>query len=150
MVDYVLGFAFDEEKQNVLLIKKTKPDWQKGFFNGIGGKIEAGETSLEAMIREFKEECDINTDVNDWRTYGTLQCKGFSIVCYKAFINLDRLKEHKTMTEEMVIMFGVDVIRESSNNSIPLISNVRWLIEAALDDNDGHGFDITAQYESNQ
>ena len=40
-IKYVVGFAFNKEKTKVLLIKKTKPDWQAGQLNGIGGKIES-------------------------------------------------------------------------------------------------------------
>jgi hypothetical protein len=37
-VKYVLGFMFDEELRNVALIRKIKPKWQEGKWNGIGGK----------------------------------------------------------------------------------------------------------------
>lgn len=53
---YVLGFMFDHEEKHVLLIWKNRPKWQAGKLNGIGGKIEAGETPLQAMEREFTEE----------------------------------------------------------------------------------------------
>jgi 8-oxo-dGTP diphosphatase len=52
---YVLGFAFDKS-DNVILVRKQKPKWQKGLLNGVGGKIEIGETSSDAMFREFREE----------------------------------------------------------------------------------------------
>lgn len=38
MVVYSCCFAFAGD--NVLLIRKAKPDWQKGLLNGIGGKLE--------------------------------------------------------------------------------------------------------------
>jgi hypothetical protein len=53
---FVLGFVFDFEAKKVLLVLKNRPDWQTGLLNGLGGKIEADETPLEAMEREFKEE----------------------------------------------------------------------------------------------
>lgn len=44
MQEYVLGFAFTPKdlkgNQKVVLIEKLKPEWQKGKFNGIGGKLE--------------------------------------------------------------------------------------------------------------
>jgi hypothetical protein len=33
---YVLGFMFDQH-DNVLLVEKSKPAWQAGKYNGIGG-----------------------------------------------------------------------------------------------------------------
>ena len=51
MNNYVLGFAFNKNFREVLLILKNKPQWQKGLYNGIGGKIEEGELPIEAMVR---------------------------------------------------------------------------------------------------
>jgi 8-oxo-dGTP pyrophosphatase MutT (NUDIX family) len=53
---YVVGFLFSQDESKVLLVWKNRPAWQNGKLNGIGGKIEAGETPLQAMEREFKEE----------------------------------------------------------------------------------------------
>lgn len=61
---YVLGFLFDPAIENVLLIKKTHPAAQAGRFNGVGGKIEKGESHLSAMIRECTEETGIT--YHDW------------------------------------------------------------------------------------
>jgi 8-oxo-dGTP diphosphatase len=146
MVDYVLGFAFDERKEHLLLIKKTKPAWQKGFLNGIGGKIEEGETPHDSMIREFKEECDIDTIWREWKYFATMRSKsddGFNIWCFKTFMSFDKLNNFKTTTEEVVDMYTVDGIR---SQNYPLLSNIRWLVEAALDDNGGKDFELVATY----
>lgn len=63
MNNYVLVYAkpVNNFSQNtVLLVLKDKPEFQKGRFNLVGGKIEAGETPLEAAIRELKEESGLN------------------------------------------------------------------------------------------
>lgn len=56
---YVLGFLFDKKRQWVLLIEKKRPWFLKGLYNGIGGRIEPGETEVEAMRREGFEEAQI-------------------------------------------------------------------------------------------
>lgn len=69
--DYVAGFMFDSNTNQLLLIEKTKPLWQRGKLNAIGGKIELGEKPLTAMIREFKEETGIHH--TDWVNFCVLE-----------------------------------------------------------------------------
>lgn len=69
---YVLGFAFGCDGNAVLLIMKNRPKWQAGKVNGVGGKIEEDDWCAEAaMVREFKEETGIDTDVSQWEHYAT-------------------------------------------------------------------------------
>ncbi|PFN52279.1 NUDIX hydrolase [Bacillus thuringiensis] len=42
-------------------------DTNKGLWNGVGGKIEYGETPSESIIREIKEETDINLDTVEYK-----------------------------------------------------------------------------------
>lgn len=55
-MNYVLGFVFSMKENFVLLQKKSHPEWQKDKYNGIGGKIEVGESEIDAMSRESLEE----------------------------------------------------------------------------------------------
>lgn len=60
-IKYVVGFAFDGDQ--VLLIEKNRgPSFLIGKLNGVGGKVEEGESFIEAVEREFIEEtaCPIN------------------------------------------------------------------------------------------
>ena len=43
----------------VLIVKKDRPEWQKGRYNLPGGKIEEGEFPEEAAIRELEEEAGL-------------------------------------------------------------------------------------------
>ena len=44
------------KKENEILLAMKKRGFGEGKYNGVGGKIEGGETPDEAMIRETKEE----------------------------------------------------------------------------------------------
>lgn len=55
-VEYVLGIMFSEDEKKVLTIWKNRPSWQLNKLNGVGGKLEDGETPIQAMNREFSEE----------------------------------------------------------------------------------------------
>lgn len=125
MQTYVLGFAFSPDKNEVLLIKKLKPEWQKGRFNGIGGKVELEETSYTAMVREFQEETGITITEEAWRHFCTMQGDGWMVMCYTTTA---RIHTAQTMEEEEVSIHGIDEIIHMNT-----ISNVPWLIHLALD-----------------
>ena len=43
---------FDLEKREIALIKKAKPEWQANKWNGIGGKVEIEDITIQhAMDR---------------------------------------------------------------------------------------------------
>ncbi len=44
-----------KQKESILLLNRERAAWM-GFWNGIGGKLEAGETPRESMLREIEEE----------------------------------------------------------------------------------------------
>jgi 8-oxo-dGTP diphosphatase len=67
MKEAVVGFLFSENLEEVLLIKKARPDWQRGKLNGVGGKIEKTDASpAAAMAREFEEETGMIVPAIAW------------------------------------------------------------------------------------
>ncbi|MEX0887877.1 MAG: 8-oxo-dGTP diphosphatase [Patescibacteria group bacterium] len=46
-------------KNGQVLLAMKKRSFGKGWWNGAGGKIEAGESPLEAVLRETREEIGI-------------------------------------------------------------------------------------------
>src|ERR1700690_3869942 len=79
---FVLGFLFDPSRIAVLLIRKARPDWQRGKLNGIGGKIEVGEVPSQAMEREFREESGLT--VKTWIHFGQFRSGSDLVFCYHA------------------------------------------------------------------
>ncbi len=73
IAEYVVGYCFSHDFSMVALIKKLKPAWQKGKLNGVGGKLEPGESPREAMAREFNEEAGITTSPDWWLHFRTEQ-----------------------------------------------------------------------------
>lgn len=57
--NYVVIMLFNKKYDKLLLVKRNKKPYM-GCWNGIGGKIESGETPIEAAIRECKEETGIS------------------------------------------------------------------------------------------
>jgi 8-oxo-dGTP diphosphatase len=130
MQTYACGFFFSPDRQRVLLIRKRRPAWQAGKLNGVGGKIERGESPAEAMRREFREEA--NLDVRDWQEVLTLSGgddAGSGIAWrghfFRAFGDIDAAR---ALTDEQLERHDV---RALPRDTIP---NLHWMIPLMLDD----------------
>ena len=58
------------KKDNKILFIKFNKKWGQ-VYAPIGGKIEAGETPTECLLREFKEETGM--DINDLKCIGNVE-----------------------------------------------------------------------------
>lgn len=131
---YVLGFAFNSRRDKVVLVKKDRPEWQKGFFNGVGGKLEKFETASDAMSREFEEETGVSIPVAGWELFTTMVFPndvmgGLAYVyCYRVFT--DGVFDCKTVESEEIEIVNIDDL-----DKYPIISNLNFLIPMALDNN---------------
>jgi len=133
MIKYVVGFLFSKDIKNVLLIEKTKPDWQKGSLNGVGGKVEEGETPLDAMIREFQEEAALK--ITEWNHCVVITGDGFVVDFYRAFS--DDIYQATSLTEEQIQV--CDTFSLPNN----VIYNLKWIIPFCLDNNSQKPMNIT-------
>lgn len=147
---YVCGFLFAPQWNQVALIHKTRPEWQKGKYNGVGGKIEVldtttdanqvyrtfrPETPHEAMVREFEEETGVR--VENWDYFCTVKDAVHSGVIHFFRATTDRLWEFRKDTDEPVKWVGMEFLGPG-NNTLNIISNLTWLIPLALDPNLGN------------
>ena len=51
-----LCYIKDKDKTLMLYRNKKKDDYHEGKWNGLGGKLEPGETPEDCVLREVKEE----------------------------------------------------------------------------------------------
>lgn len=119
---WVVGFLFSGNLRRVVLIEKKRPEWQKGLLNGVGGKIELGETPRDAMRREFREETGV--DIEEWREFCELRFKLGTVYFFAAVYNADI----KSVTDEKVDWYHTWEIP-----NLPTIPNSRWLVPMAID-----------------
>lgn len=125
---YVLGFIFDAPARNIALIEKKRPAWQAGLLNGIGGKIEAGETPLQAMERECREECGLTEFVEPFRLFGRMSGPLFVVEMFVA--RASNLRSARTCTDETVHVLPVAAALRARHTLMP---NLAGLISLALE-----------------
>lgn len=152
MTTYVLGFMFDNAGQHVALIEKQHPEWQKGNYNGIGGKINPFELPEDAMQREFLEETGVYKENYEWTQFAIMQNdpsesadhpdkEEWKVYCFKTYT--DDIFKCKTTEEEKIQIFDLHPERNNEKNlpkfpdldGVKIISNLSWLIPMSQENN---------------
>lgn len=119
---------YPEDHKDMLLVLKDRPDWQKGKLNLPGGKIEDGETPLEAAVRELKEETGydpLSTPVK----MGEIRDSGATIHCFKILVDGNRYLAPRGEETELVEWHSIhtEIMQCAS-----LIPNLRAIIPLML------------------
>lgn len=122
--EYVAGFCFDTAGERVVLVRKAKPAWQAGLLNGVGGKVEPGESPADAMRREFLEEAGV--DVVGWQAYAAVAGDWGRVDFFRVFVDEDVLAQVRTMEAEPVEVFDVDQLPQLAH-----VANLSWLVPLA-------------------
>jgi 8-oxo-dGTP diphosphatase len=120
---YVLALLFTPDGKRVALMHKTRPAWQAGRVNALGGKLALGEMPAEGARREVREEAGV--DVREWEEFLVWEDPVYRLHAMRAF---DEAAEHVyTAEDQEVFLAATDAL------PLNLIDNLRWLIPLALD-----------------
>lgn len=123
MLRYVLALLFTPDRARLVLVEKTRPAWQAGRVNALGGKLRPGETPSDAARREVGEEAGVDVaawdEVLEWRDpmYVMTVVRAFDAAALSA----------RTAEDQRVFLSGVDPLPPN------VIDNLRWLVPLALD-----------------
>jgi len=120
---YVLALLFSADRSRVVLMRKTRPAWQAGTVNALGGKLLPDESPLGAARREVREEAGV--DVERWEEFLVWDDPVYRMHAVRAFDDA-ALRAH-TAEDQEVFLAAVDALPRE------LIDNLRWLIPLALD-----------------
>ncbi|WP_271001144.1 NUDIX hydrolase [Listeria seeligeri] len=69
---YQYTLCFIERADEILLLNRQKSPWM-GSWNGVGGKIEQGESLLHSIKREITEETGIPSNAYQIRDIGVMK-----------------------------------------------------------------------------
>lgn len=72
MIQATLCFIFRGEPHQQVLLGYKKRGFGEGKYGGFGGKLRAGETLLQATVRELYEESGLSAEQSDLISLGTL------------------------------------------------------------------------------
>ena len=120
---FVVGYAFSDPPDSVVMVLKKRPTWQAGKLNGVGGRIEKGENATDAMVREFAEEAGLK--LRDWNLYCVLHGGDTKVAFFRIFSN--SVFAARTMTDEPIVLCSPRWLPANC------ISNSHWLVPLALD-----------------
>lgn len=123
MLRYVLALLFSADRRRVVLMEKTRPAWQAGRINALGGKVRAGERVEEAARREVREEAGV--DVATWEQVLVWRDAQYTMHVVRAFD--DAALGAVTAEDQRVFLAFVDALPPT------VIDNLRWLVPLALD-----------------
>lgn len=129
MKEYSLGFIFNENLDKVLLINKLRPADQAGLYNGIGGKKEYDDLSIEhCFIREVKEEADIDLTLQSIHNIGSFgDNQNYKIGIFTCSIHEDIFNSFTSLTDEKVEAFYIHDIE-----NLKFSQNARDLLYSCL------------------
>lgn len=136
--EYVLIYArpVNNLDERVLLVLKDRPEWQKGKYNLLGGKIEEGETPEEAAVRELKEEAGYEPE--DIPIYvGKITGSWGTVHCVHLKVDSDLEIQPRDGETELIQWMDWNEIRRSKllmpnlKTIIPLIKNYikDWIVK---------------------
>ena len=122
---YVLALLFTPDRQRVVLMRKTRPAWQAGRVNALGGKLLPGESAAAAASREVREEAGVEVPEEAWWECLVWHDPVYRMHVLRAFH--DAAGRAHTAEDQEVFLAAVDELPEES------LDNLRWLIPLALD-----------------
>lgn len=122
---YVLALLFTTDGKRVALMRRTRPAWQAGRINALGGKLGAQESARDGASREVREEAGVEIPADAWEEMLIWDDPMYRLHVVRAFD--DGAEAVRTMEDQEVFL------ADSARLPAEVIDNLRWLVPLALD-----------------
>lgn len=107
---YVLAFLHSGNE--VLLLRRKNAKFGDGLYSLVGGKVESGEASLQAVHREVLEEVSLDIPEEKFQFMHMIHRKGSEAeiiaICFKADIHGMEPKNIELAKHDDMQLFNVD------------------------------------------
>jgi 8-oxo-dGTP diphosphatase len=120
---FVLALLYSADRRQVVLMRRTRPPWQAGRVNALGGRVLEGESTEMTASREVREECGV--DVSEWREVLVWEDAEYRMHVMRGVS--DHACAARTLEDQEVFLADVNALPDN------VIDNLRWLVPLALD-----------------
>ncbi|WP_028988151.1 NUDIX hydrolase [Thermicanus aegyptius] len=131
MLRFTICFILQGDK--ILLLNREKPAWM-GRWNGVGGKIEPGETPQESILREIREETDLTLEEVSYKGIVTWSGEGVEqggMHLFLAYLPEDYIYETpKKIREGILDWKSLDWVLDPRNEGVA--SNIPYFLPVML------------------
>ena len=132
MKNYCVCILFNKDLTKTLLIKKAEGKLFAGMYNGLGGKLEAGETAKEACIREIWEESNQKITLTNPTHVVTFNFTNNEEINLHAFYDvIDEIKLEDNR-EGQAQWLPVEFLLDFNNNKLVGYGNLPYMCRLAL------------------
>jgi 8-oxo-dGTP diphosphatase len=130
--EYKYTLIFLKHQDQVLMLNTVKGMWM-GMWNGVGGKIEKGETQKQGALRETEEETGIKLNDLDFKTIVTWEVideddSGGMYIYLKELDNIDQITTpyYSPAKEGILDWKSIDWIFNPKNRGV--IANIKTFL----------------------
>lgn len=111
------AIAFLETHNKLLLVRRHNARFGNQQYSLVGGKVEAGETALQAVIREIKEEVGLELSPKDLTFVHALHRRGteseFVALCFKADITGKKFFNAEPQKHDAASLFDLSALPDN-------------------------------------
>ncbi|MDR2462113.1 MAG: NUDIX domain-containing protein [Mycoplasmataceae bacterium] len=124
---FTLILIIDKKKENILMCVRNKEPF-KGLYNGLGGKIEKGESVLLSAYRELFEESGISKKDTKLTQYCEIKWKNDKVVVF-----FGKLNKQVKLIEEVNKLVWLNIKKtDVSSEKFAGNGNLFWLIKECI------------------
>lgn len=127
IMTYVMSVITEPSHEEYVMISKNRPEFLKGKTTFVGGKVEKGETIVAAMIREAKEECNLDIEP---QLFGYIFSEDYTVFVFKSVV--ENIYDAVTMEDEKITVYSKEEIVMAPDQS--LADNVKSILHFANGD----------------